>query len=134
MVVATNASPERGERLIDARVRPDRLGGDATRLLAWADWSDITAAMDAVVDRHMLGILQQDAGPVEARFELLDVRGRPIWVVVSRVAEDESGEVQIAIRAGRFGDPALESIIARDLAHRLDQLSGVEFAPIDWPR
>lgn len=98
------------------------------------DWSDISAAMDAVAERHALGILERVGDASAARFELVDIRGRPVAVVVSREAIADSGSFTVEIHAGRFGDADLERKIARDLAHRLDQLFGVDVAPIDWSR
>ncbi len=92
------------------------------------DWDDLLASVDAIVERHALGVIRREQDESRATIELVDVLGRPIRIEAEAV---ESG-IRLEVRAGRFGDPAMERVLAADLTRRLRQLRGVEVAPIEW--
>ena len=104
--------------------------GPGEVVLVEADWDDIFASVDAVAERHALGVLYQAQDDELATIELLDVLGRPIRIEARHVGAD----AELTVSVGRFGDPELERQIQGDLRKRLRQLHGVEFAPINWGR
>ncbi len=106
----------------------DRSGEDDSIIETVGDWDDLDAAISAVNERHALGTVSRRSDDSRAVYHLLDIRSRPITVRFERRSKD----IIIEVRVGRFGDPLLARRIARDLALRLEQLYGVETAPLDW--
>ncbi len=108
---------------------PDAYSQGKTPIVeAVGDWDDLDAAISAVNERYALGTVSRKSDDGLAEYRLLDIRSRPIMVRFER----RSPDIVIEVRVGRFGDPLLARRIARDLALRLEQLYGVETAPLDW--
>lgn len=92
------------------------------------DWNDLFASVDAVAERHALGVLHREQDAIRATIELIDVLGRPIRIDAERV----DGLIELRIAAGRFGDAKMERRLREDLARRLSQLRDVDVAPLEW--
>ncbi len=92
------------------------------------DWNDLFASVDAVAERHALGVLHREQDAERATIELIDVLGRPIRIDGERV----DGLIELRVAAGRFGDAKMERRLRKDLARRLSQLRGVDVAPLEW--
>ncbi|MEN0020592.1 MAG: hypothetical protein AAF747_06900 [Planctomycetota bacterium] len=116
--------------------------GNAAEVVA--DWDDIDAAVRASLWRAELAILTIDlledadtAEPsqTERHYHLLGVRDELGLLIVKRSdAASESGLVTLTCRVGGGQTPQEKKRAARavqDFARRLDQLAGVDVAPLD---
>jgi hypothetical protein len=113
------------------------LPASATRSTATADENDIDASVEVAVGLHEMAVVRTlggNADPAVVRvYELITVTDEPGSLEVRR--ENASGSQQPApltlrARVGTFGDPPREAALLKSVKRRLEQLAGVEVAPI----
>lgn len=89
------------------------------------DWDDIAAAALTATMEVGAVIESSSVGPDTATFQIRDHQGRPGTLEATR----EGDAIQASASIGRFGDPEAEQRLLNELARRLDQLHGVDYAP-----
>lgn len=101
-----------------------------------ADWNDVDAAVEIAITRAEMAILRRTAEPADQpeqiRFELLTMMDERGVLTVTRDAGagDAMIPIHLEARVGHFGDPAREQVLLRAMADRLEQLAGVDYAPL----
>lgn len=99
-----------------------------------ADFNDVDAAVDIAVGRVEAAVLSSNQTPSGWEYSLVLLHGEPGRLSVSKVepAGDDatSGLLELRASLGLWGMPSLERKLESDVATRLDQLSGVDFAPL----
>lgn len=99
-----------------------------------ADWDDAEAA--ARVGLRQVGVadLRVDRpAPGKLVYHVLTASDQPGTLTLERLASPEAAdpvEVRIDAAIGRFGEDALEHELVRRVAERLEDLRGVEYAPV----
>lgn len=98
------------------------------------DWNDINAAAEigsAQAESVWVGS-PKDVSPTERVFQLAHISGARGTLTVTRADAEHAEDILITLvcTMGRFGEPALERKIIEGTARRLEELRGVEFAPI----
>ena len=112
---------------------------EGSTLSETGDWDDVEAsvivgamAIEAAIESR------SDDGPMRRVFKLRLIQGRPATLTASRATppptDELAGEPPVAITlqavVGRFGDHERERRLLQAVAARLEDLRGVEFAPI----
>ncbi|GEM_PF-1852555 len=98
-----------------------------------ADWNDIDAASRfAVVSIHAVVTSSIDESNLRQRITLRQFDGESGSLLAERTNPgiSESTSIQLTANLGRFGDPPDERKFLIALANRLEQLRGVDFAPL----
>lgn len=109
---------------------------DGSVVVALGDWNDVDAAVDVGVGKGECAVTGQtdDADGRARTYEVVTVTGESGWVRASadQDAADVMGPEPIELRAqlGLFGDQARERRLLAGVKRRLQQLAGVETAPI----
>ena len=97
-----------------------------------ADWDDVEPAIGVALGRTELvkvGIERPTPDRIEVR--LLSSQDEPGLLVVAReAAGPDPVPMTLTCTVGRFGDPAREGQLIAYVVERLEQLRGVEFAPV----
>lgn len=119
--------------------------GPATVTLV-ADWNDIDAAVDVGASKAEMAVVSRNKGPTwgnvggdrERRtFVLKTVGDEPAWLEITRGpgqdATDEAVTMTLHAKVGRLegGEPEKEQRLLRAVAHRLGQLKGRDWYPLD---
>lgn len=106
------------------------LGEGTARAGVAGDWGDLDAAVSAAASRSELAVERRESPEEGVRvYVLRSVASRPGRLEAVRA---EDGSIVLTASIGRFGDPAAETRLVRDVATRLRQLQGVDSAPIRW--
>lgn len=101
-----------------------------------ADWSDVPAA--AIIAAEAIESVIVEPAPetgrddLRAEFRLQTLSGARGTLTASRALTGPGEGVEITLTAsiGPFGDPAMESALLGAMSNRLNQLRGVEYAPV----
>jgi hypothetical protein len=108
--------------------------GGVTRTELSADWNDVASAVGVGLGQVGIAPVRVDrSDPSRAVYTLRTARDEPGELTLERLAEPAAADpVAIAITCsiGRFGDPTREADVIQSVARRLEQLRGVEIAPI----
>jgi hypothetical protein len=110
-----------------------------------ADWDDVDAAVSVAIARNETAIVRRtEAPPDRIEFEMITARDYPVRLIVTRDAEgaagstgsedDQSPRITVRAAVGRFGDLERQRRIVDDVIQRLEELRGVDFAPIGAAR
>jgi hypothetical protein len=100
------------------------------------DRNDIEVSVDAALARAYVApvaMTERDDGALV--WELRTARDEPGALEVRLGPAPEPGQpvgVEISCRIGRFGDPEVERLIVKSVAHRLEQLRGRDYYRISW--
>ncbi|HMN41007.1 MAG TPA: hypothetical protein PKE29_09185 [Phycisphaerales bacterium] len=99
-----------------------------------ADWVTITSAVEVGAAKSECVAAPPQISPdgLQHRYRLKHVSGRT-GVLLARTAVDgpDPRTIELSCEMGPLRDPALEADIIANVSHRLQQLRGVGFAPID---
>ncbi len=100
---------------------------------ARGDWNDLDAALEVgqlVAEVAVVGSSPPASDP--RRFELVTGSDEPGWLVAQRPGTrgDDPGPIHMSARLGRFGDAPRERRLLDAIARRLEELSGVDSAPL----
>lgn len=99
-----------------------------------ADFDDVDAAVDAAVGRVEAAVLSSKQTTEGWEYELVLLHGEPGRLKVSKagspVDSESAGILEVRAALGLWGMPSLERKLESDVATRLNQLSGVDFAPL----
>lgn len=107
--------------------------GRSTALVVEGDWDDVDAAILVGLEQaEMAQLRRRSPGPDEVVVELLTLRDQPGTLRLTREPPTGDGPTRITIEAsvGRVREPDLERRLVRAVARRLEDLRGVEFAPV----
>lgn len=117
----------------DARAIPEPLP-NAAATQTQADWDDVRAAVTAALGKSELVLVRLDTPePDQLAYTLRTSRDEPASLTVRRLDPADSPDpVHLALTCsvGRFGDADREREFLALVAERLEQLKGVEVAPI----
>jgi hypothetical protein len=120
---------------------------EGTQATAMADWDDIEAAMDVAISKLEMAVearpsreeLRSDQRGAECvEYKLVTIRDEPARVLFCRNKKlawsDGSAAgpepITILVRVGRWGDSAREEELLKAIRARLNDLKGVDWAPI----
>lgn len=102
-------------------------------LTAHGDWNDVDAALEVALTRAQMAILSRSAdGPDRITWQLLSVRDEPAQLTAARPPGRTQNPTDITLEAriGHFGDPQREEQFLKYVERRLEQLAGVDYAPL----
>ncbi|MDX2131149.1 MAG: hypothetical protein SFY69_03740 [Planctomycetota bacterium] len=112
---------------------------------ARGDWNDLDAAIEAALGPNELARVgawspsqapsyfvhaPRDTEERERTVELVTAGAETVIIRATRAAAGDPGAIELTVRVGRFGDEGRERAIARDIVARLEQLAGVDVAPL----
>lgn len=110
-----------------------------------ADWDDVVAAAWAAAPRVELTIANTERpDPNTQVIELVSARDQVGFLTARRdpipdgtpagsdLERGEGVSIFLEFTLGRFGDPAVEWAFLTDLVDRMEQLKGVNAAPLRW--
>lgn len=98
-----------------------------------ADWDDVDAALEVALSRAQLAILSRSPdGPDRVTWRLLSVQDEPAHLTAVRPpgATQDPTDITLEARIGLFGDPRREEQFLKFMERRLNQLAGVDYAPL----
>lgn len=120
----------------DIPVAGDRLSGSTQSGSSRGDRDDIEVSVDAALARaHVAPVAMSEREDGTLIWELRTARDEPGALEVRLLPAPQEGEpvpVEISCRIGRFGDPEVERLIVKSVAHRLEQLRGRDYYRISW--
>ncbi len=89
-----------------------------------ADWNDVDAAELAV-------IFDVTPSPDERVFYVKDITDERGTLRIWRTSADVTPEIKLEARVGLFGEPEKEKTLLECVCARLEELKGVEWAPVE---
>jgi hypothetical protein len=107
--------------------------GRSTSLVVEGDWDDVESAILVGLDQaEMAQLRRRTPSADEVVVELITLRDQPGTLRLSREPATGDGPTRITIEAsvGRAREAELERGLVRAVARRLEDLRGVEFAPV----
>lgn len=121
------------------RTSPTPSAGSA--IVVSGDWDDIVAALTVAADRSELAVVREVAfqlTPFEVfgvstrrrSFDLVTPGAEPVRVNFRAHSSDDPGDISVFVRIGRFGDAEGEVRVLNDIAKRLRELAGRDYAPL----
>jgi hypothetical protein len=105
--------------------------------VAVGDWNDVNASAQTAMSKNEAAILTWNQTPTEQVFEFKTIRDERGRLVARR--DDPAPElgrdagpipIRLSCTVGLFGNSSVERSILRAAKQRLEQLSGVDWAPI----
>lgn len=92
------------------------------------DWDDLGASVQVGAEQSEMAVLHgpREAGASPVQFDLLTNLHEPVRLEAWRASE----RIRLRAGVGRFGDQGRERALLRNIARRLEDLKGVEFAPV----
>lgn len=124
-------------------IEPEGAAPTSAEILA--DWDDADAAVEAALTRCASSVLRDrryaggGAGtppePIEITLEIVTLRGDEGAIRLRRLDPWNGVDpVRVVVEAsvGVFGNRRAEGCLVRAIALRLEQLRGVDYAPLDW--
>lgn len=98
------------------------------------DWDDVRPAVTAALGKTELVLVTLDTPePDRLEYTLRSSRDEPATLTIQRLDPEGAPDpvrITMACSVGRFGDPSREGEFLALIADRLEQLKGVEVAPI----
>ncbi len=113
--------------------RPSRTPPLSAR--AVADWDDLDAAVEVAAAKAELAVVsRRDERDGSARVELVSATDEPALLVARPAHGYSPGPrpilIDLSLGVGRFGDSTRERIFLDAVKSRLEQLAGVDWAPL----
>lgn len=99
---------------------------------ARGDWDDLDAALEVAAARVGMAVVGSSPGEERRAFELVTAGDEPVSLEISKAPGAGEGDLVLRCRVGRFGYDARQAWLLEALGHRLEQLRGVETAPVSW--
>jgi len=97
-----------------------------------ADWNDVDAAVEVGVPRaEMAVIFDETPSPDERVFSVKDIADERGTLRIWRTSGDATPEIKLEARVGLFGEPEKERKLLECVCARLEELKGVEWAPVE---
>lgn len=106
---------------------------DASATTVEADWDDADASVKVALGQVGIASVGVDRSPQRLDYRLRTPRDEPGSLTLERVDPTDTVdpvEIRVTSSIGRFGDPERERELIERVAARLDQLRGVEVAPV----
>ena len=100
------------------------------------DWDDVDAAVETAAGQsEMAELLVEAVSDRERVYTLRTIRDETAKLVVRRGpgAGVNGVPIQLEARVGAFGDASQEQRLLRAMTRRLEDLKGVDFAPVHAP-
>ncbi len=99
-----------------------------------ADWVDVEAAVAVALGKsELVKVRLERPDPSRLIYTLRTSRDEPATLTIDRLDGPETADpvrMRLACRVGRFGDTLREEVFLALVAARLEQLRGVEVAPL----
>jgi len=100
-----------------------------------ADWNDLGAAVAVGLRNTGLQVVASQTPDARTRgWSLRNRRGEPGSITATRQtlgdARGDDAQIRLEVQVGRFGRPAEADAALRGIVRRLEQLRGVETAPV----
>lgn len=127
-------------------VEQPRMVSSQTVRAGEGDRDDIWAAVTLAMTSNEMAVVDAYYDPPDSRtYFITTIRDEPVRLVLTGPGFGEGGtiygpmydgpfgrggEITIEATVGRFGDPERERRLVRDVARRLEQLSGVRVSPV----
>ena len=99
-----------------------------------ADWADVEAAVTVALGKsELVKVRLERPDPSRLVYTLRTSRDEPATLTIDRLDGLETADpvrMRLGCRVGRFGDTPREGMFLSLVAERLEQLRGVEVAPL----
>ncbi len=102
---------------------------------AVADWDDLDAAVEVAATKSELAVVsRREERDGSARIELVSSTDEPALLVARPASGYSAGTrpilIDLSLGVGRYGDRTRERIFLDAVKSRLEQLAGVDWAPL----
>jgi hypothetical protein len=103
---------------------------EGSELVLQGDWDDVDAAVRTGASHAEMAVVEGVAEPDRREFQLRSISGETGKMIATRLSPGEPSRIRLVARLGHFGNPEAERRLLGFVAKRLEQLRGVDWAPL----